>query len=135
MISLGKKIDVLSKQYHNNKKKKWLFDELFKLILIENSKIKKVTPSVKKKEKIKKQKIKQEVEKKVIVIRQRKKKEKEVAKKAPPPKPKITLKIGDLVRMIDGIAVGTIDTIEKKKAIVNYGTFTTHVNMIELEKV
>ncbi len=135
LISLGKKIDVFSKQYHNNKKKKWLLDELFKLILIENSKIKKVTPSVKKKEKIKKQKIKQEVEKKVIVIRQRKKKEKEIAKKAPPPKPKVTLKIGDRVRMIDGIAVGTIDTIEKKKAIVNYGTFTTHINMIELEKV
>jgi DNA mismatch repair protein MutS2 len=37
--------------------------------------------------------------------------------------------------MIDGIAEGTIDTIEKKRAFVNYGTFTTQVNMDELEKV
>ncbi len=135
LISLGKKIDALSKQYHNNKKKKPLLDELFKMVLVENSKIKKVAPAIKKKEKVKKQIIKQEVEKKVNVIRKRKKKEKEEAKKAPPPKPKVDLKIGDRVRMIDGIAVGTIDKIEKKKAIVNYGTFTTNVSMIELEKV
>jgi len=135
LISLGKKIDSLSKQYHNNKKKKPLLDELFKLVLMENSKIKKVKPEVKKKEKAKKHIIKQEVEKKVKVIRQRKKKEKEEAKKAPPPKPKVTLKLGDRVRMLDGIAIGTIDKIEKKKAFVNYGTFTTNVNMSELEKV
>jgi len=135
LISLGKKIDSLAKQYNNNKKKKPLLDELFKMVLVENSKIKKVTPAVKKIEKAKKHIIKQEVEKKVKVIRQRKKKEKEEAKKTPAPKPKVTLKIGDRVRMIDGIAIGTIDKIEKKKAFVNYGTFTTHVNMSELEKV
>ena len=105
------------------------------MVLVENSKIKTVTPAVKNKEKAKKQIIKQEVEKKVKVIRQRKKKEKEDAKKAPPPKPKVILKVGDRVRMLDGIAIGTIDKIEKKKAFVNYGTFTTHVNMSELEKV
>ncbi len=135
LISLGKKLDSLSKQYYNNNKKRLLMDELFKMVLVENSKIKKTTPIEKKKEKVRTQKVKQEVEKKVKVIRQRKKKEKEEAKKAPPPKPRVILKIGDRVRMIDGIAVGTIDTIEKKRAIVNYGTFTTHVNMIELEKV
>ncbi len=135
LISLGKKIDSLANHYNNNKKKKALLDELFKMVLVENSKIKKVTPAVKKKEKVKTQKVKQEVEAKVNVIRKRKKKEKEEAKKAPPLQPKVTLKIGDRVRMIDGIAIGTIDKIEKKKAIVNYGTFTTNVNMIELEKV
>ena len=135
LISLGKKIDSLSKQYHNNKKKKPLLDELFKMVLVENSKIKKIAPAIKKKEKAKKHIIKEEVEKKVKVIRQRKKKEKEEAKKAPPPKPKVTLKTGDRVRMLDGIAIGTIDKIEKKKAFVNYDTFTTNVNLIELEKV
>ena len=135
LISIGKKIDSLSKQYYNNKQKKPLLDELFKMVLVENSKIKKVAPEIKKKEKVKKQKVKQEVEAKVKVIRQRKKIEKEEAKKAPPPKPKVALKIGDRVRMIDGIAIGTIDKIEKKKAFVNYGTFTTNVSMIELEKV
>ena len=135
LISLGKKLDSLSKHYYNNKKKKPLMDELFKMVLVENSKIKKVTPAVKKKEKVKTLKVKQEVEKKVTVIRKRKKIEKEEAKKLPPPKPKVILKLNDRVRMIDGIAIGTIDKIEKKKAFVNYGSFTTNVNLSELEKV
>jgi DNA mismatch repair protein MutS2 len=45
------------------------------------------------------------------------------------------LNIGDKVRMFDGKAVGTIDTLEKKKAIVNYGIFTTQVNVEALELV
>lgn len=138
LISLGKKLDVLSKQYHNNKKKKPLMDELFKMVLVENSKLKKNLPKTKeakKSEKEKQHKLKQELEQKVAVIRKKKKKEKEAAKKAPPPKPKVTLKLGDRVRMIDGVAIGTIDKIEKKKAIVNYGAFTTNVNLSELEKI
>ncbi len=141
LISLGKKLDVLAKQYYNNKKKKPLLDELFKMVLVENSKLKKKQPTTKKKpaekkkEQVKQQQVKKEVEAKVQQIRQRKKKEKEAAKKAPAPKPKITLKLGDRVRMIDGVAIGTIDKIEKKKAIVNYGTFITNVNLTELEKV
>lgn len=137
-ISLGKKLDSLSKQYHNNKKKKSLMDELFKMVLVENSKIKKIEPKtkeVKKVQKVKQQVIKQELEKNVAVIRKKKKTEKEEAKKTPPPKPKSILKLGDRVRMIDGIAIGTIDKIEKKKAFVNYGTFKTNVNLTELEKV
>tara|TARA_A100000171_G_scaffold29278_1_gene27431 strand:+ start:497 stop:2695 length:2199 start_codon:yes stop_codon:yes gene_type:complete len=135
LISLGKKVDVLSEKYFNNKQKKQLIDELMKLVMIENSKRKKLAPKVKKAVKAKEQKIIKEVEKKVEVIRERKKEEKEKAKKLPPPKPKVTLKIGDRVRMIDGRAIGTIDTIEKNKAIVNYGMFTTNVSLEELEKV
>ena len=71
----------------------------------------------------------------VAVIRKKKKIEKEEAKKEPAPKPKSILKLGDRVRMIDGIAIGTIDKIEKKKDFVNYGTFTTNVSLTELEKV
>ena len=138
LIVLGKKLDSLSRQYHNNKKKKPLMDELFKMVLVENSKIKKTTTKtkvVKKAQKVKQHVIKQELEKKVAVIRKKKKVEKEKSKKAPPPKPKGILKLGDRVRMLDGIAIGTIDKIEKKKAFVNYGTFTTNVNLNELEKV
>ncbi len=135
LISLGKKVDVLSEKYFNNKQKKQLIDELMKLVMIENSKRKKLAPKVKKAVKAKEKKVIQEVEKKVEVIRERKKEEKEKAKKLPPPKPKVTLKIGDRVRMIDGRAIGTIDTIEKNKAIVNYGMFTTNVSLEELEKV
>lgn len=135
LISLGKKVDGLAEKYFNNKQKKQLVDELMKLVMIENSKRKKLAPKVKKAVKAKEKKVIQEVEKKVEVIRERKKEEKEKAKKLPPPKPKVTLKIGDRVRMIDGRAIGTIDTIEKNKAIVNYGMFTTNVSLEELEKV
>lgn len=135
LISLGKKVDALSEKYFNNKQKKQLIDELMKLVMIENSKRKKLEPKVKKAVKAKEQKVIKEVEKKVEVIRERKKEEKEKAKKLPPPKPKVTLKLGDRVRMIDGRAIGTIDTIEKNKAIVNYGMFTTNVSLEELEKV
>ena len=138
LISLGKRVDTLAKQYLNNKKKKLLMDELFKLVLVENSKIKKTVPKtkeIKKVQKVKQQVIKQELEKKVAVIRKKKKTEKEEAKKTPAPKPKSLLKLGDKVRMTDGIAIGTIDKIEKKKAFVNYGTFKTKVNLAELEKI
>ncbi|MGJ8666030.1 MAG: endonuclease MutS2 [Patiriisocius sp.] len=135
LISIGKKFDSLAERFHNNKKKKILFDELFKMVLVENTKRKKIAPRKKKEVKAKERITLEEVEKKVEVIRERKKQEKAEAKKAPPPKPKITLKEGDRVRMIDGKAIGTIDKIEKKKATVNYGIFTTNVSVEELEKV
>jgi DNA mismatch repair protein MutS2 len=37
--------------------------------------------------------------------------------------------------MTDGNAIGTIDKLEKKKAFVNYGSFTTNVNITKLEKI
>ena len=135
LISLGKKFDKISELYFNNKRKKQLIDELMKMVMVENSKRKKVAPKVKKAVKAKERITEQEVEKEVAVIRKRKKKEKEEAKKAPPPKPKVLLKIGDRVRMIDGRAIGTIDTLEKNKAVVNYGIFTTNVSVEQLEKV
>ena len=135
IISLGRKFDGIAERFHNNKQKKALMDELYKLVMTENSKRKKIAPKQKKAVKAKKHEIKQEVEQKVAVIRKEKQKKKAEAKKAPPPKPKVALKIGDKVRMIDGRAVGTIDTIEKQKAIVNYGMFTADVSLTELEKV
>jgi len=138
LISLGKKFDVLSEKFLNNNQKRQLIDELMKLVMIENSKRKKPsseTREKKKEAKAEKHKIKQELEQKVALIRKKKKKEKEAAKKAPPPKPKVDLKVGDKVRIIDGRAIGTIDSIEKKNAIVNYGMFTADVGMEELEKV
>lgn len=135
LISLGRKFDGLAEKFFNNKQKKPMMDELFKMVLTENSKRKKIAPKQKKAVKQKKHEVKQEVEQKVAEIRKEKKKEKEEAKKAPPAKPKVILKVGDRVRMIDGRAVGTIDIIEKKKAIVNYGMFTADVGLEELEKV
>lgn len=37
--------------------------------------------------------------------------------------------------MIDGKSIGTIDTLEKGKAVVNYGIFTTNVAIDQLEFV
>ena len=39
------------------------------------------------------------------------------------------------MRMEDGRAIGSIDKIEKNKAIVNYGMFTTNVSLEQLELV
>ena len=107
--------------------------ELFRLVQIENSKRKKVSAKHKKAIKAKETQIKKEAEKKVDVIRQKKKEAKKKEVKIEKPKP--ILKLGDRVRMHDGKAIGTIDTIEKGKAIVNYGIFTTNVNVDLLELV
>jgi DNA mismatch repair protein MutS2 len=37
--------------------------------------------------------------------------------------------------MFDGKSVGSIDVIEKNKAVVNYGIFTTQINLEALELV
>lgn len=134
LIYLGQKVNELSEAYFENKKKRVLMDELFKLVQIENSKRKKVSAKKKKAIKAKEQKVNQEVEKKVEEIRQKKKEEKQKAAKQPA-KPKVILKVGDRVRMEDGKAVGSIDKIEKNKATVNYGIFTTSVNIDQLELV
>lgn len=134
LIYLGTKINDIAEKYFVNKNKKALVAEFIKVVEVENSKRKKQTAKQKKVEKVKEQQVKQEVEKKVEVIR----KKKTAAKKkagAQPPKPKPILKIGDQVRMYDGKAVGSIDKIEKNKAVVNYGLFTTNVSVDLLELV
>jgi len=133
LIYLGQKVNDLSEKYFNNKKKRELMAELFKLIQIENSKRKKLSPKESRTERVKSIKVKKEVEKKVEVIRKKKKaaKKKEVVK----PKPKPILKVGDRVRLEDGRAIGSIDKIEKNKAVVNYGMFTTNVSVEQLELV
>ncbi|MFL2575578.1 MAG: DNA mismatch repair protein MutS, partial [Flavobacteriaceae bacterium] len=89
---------------------------------------------VHKKEQQEKRAIKKEVVAKVAVVRKEKKKQKETKPKENF-RPKVIFQIGDKVRMFDGKAVGTIDTLEKKKVIVNYGIFTTQVNVEALELV
>ncbi|MBU3822974.1 DNA mismatch repair protein MutS [Flavobacteriaceae bacterium XHP0103] len=133
LIYLGQKVDDLADKYFNNKQKRALMDELFKLVQIENSKRKKVNKKEKQQQKAKENKVKQEVEKKVKVIRAKKKEAKQKAIEAPKPKP--VLKVGDRVRMEDGRAIGSIDKIEKNKAVVNYGIFTTSVSLEQLELV
>ena len=133
LIYLGQKFNDLAEGYFGDKQKRKLMGELFKLVQIENSKRKKTSAKQKRIEKAKEHQIKKEAEKKVEVIRKKKKEQK---KKEPlTKKPTPALKVGDRVRMLDGRAVGSIDTIEKNKAIVNYGMFTTNVSLEQLELV
>lgn len=135
LIYLGQKLDDLSEKYFNNKDKKTLIGELLKTVEIENSKRKKMLPKEKKAKVIEQKKIQKEVEQQVEVIREKKKEEKIKKKEAEQNQPKIPLKVGDRVRMIDGKALGTIDKIEKNKATVNYGMFTSIVSLDSLEWV
>lgn len=133
LIYLGQKVNDISEKFFEDKKKRELMSELFKLVQIENSKRKKVSAKQKRAEKHKEKQIKQEAEKKVEVIRKKKKAAKKKAVVVEKPKP--ILKVGDRVRMFDGRAIGSIDSIEKEKANVNYGMFTTNISLDLLELV
>jgi DNA mismatch repair protein MutS2 len=135
LIYMGQKIDDIAEKYFNNKDKKVLIGEFLKIIEIENSKRKKVTAKERVEKEIIKKKVIEEVQVKVEEIREVKKEKKIKAQKAETEKPIVILKVGDRVRMFDGKAVGTIDKIEKNKAVVNYGVFTSKVNLEQLEFV
>lgn len=134
LIYMGQKVDEISEKYFNNKDKKLLIGEFLKIVEIENSKRKKATAKeIKEKQVIQKQVV-EEVNVKVEEIR-KEKKEKKLKANLVVEKPKVALKIGDRVRMFDGKAIGTIDVIEKNKATVNYGVFTSKVSLEALEFV
>lgn len=134
LIYLGQKIDSISEKYFENKRKRELISEFMRIVEMENAKRKKLTQKERIVKKKKEKQVKEEVSKKIQKIRVKKKelKKKEALK---PKKPKPILKIGDRVRLLDGKAVGTIDIIEKNKAVVNYGMFTTNVSIDQLELV
>jgi len=138
VIYLGQKIDDMALKYFNNKDKKFLIGEFLKTVEIENSKRKKAaSPKEAAVEKAK-------IEKKAAVIKEvavqveeirKEKKEKKIKAAQVVEKPKPVLKVGDRVRMTDGKSIGTIDAIEKNKAVVNYGIFTSKVSIDALEFV
>ncbi|MFD2940412.1 endonuclease MutS2 [Flavobacterium notoginsengisoli] len=132
IIYIGQKIDDIAEKYFNNKNKKELIGEFLKIVEIENSKRKKATPKEVKAKVEKQKEIIAEVQVKVEEIRKEKKEKK---LKPVVEKPKPILKVGDRVRMLDGRSVGSIDLIEKNKATVNYGIFTSKVSLDELELV
>ena len=131
MIVLGNKFNEIGERFFKNNKKRPLISELLKLVESENSKRKKKSNLLLKTEKEKKKKINEQVNKEIALVRKEKKKNKIDR----PNKSNITLKVGDSVRMFDGRSVGSIDLIEKNKAIVNYGVFKTQVSLDLLEIV
>jgi len=144
IITLGKKLQFIAEEYFRKPNKKKLFTETLKVIEVENSKKreKQKLQKVKSKkivaDKLRQKKVADEMEKKVVEIRTKKKKEEEIRiieEKINPSKPKLELKIGDTARISGGMAYGTIERLEKNKATLNYGSFTTIVSIKELELV
>ena len=135
MIQLGNKVNTAADKYFQDKKKRPLVSELLRIVETENSKRKKKTAKQAKADRSKKVQVAQEVQKEVKVIREKKKVEKKKAIIKEKNKPRPVFKLGDRVRMHDGKAVGSIDKLEKGKATVNYGMFTTNVSVGQLELV
>lgn len=135
MIQLGNKVNRAAEKYFHDNKKRPLVSELLRIVETENSKRKKKSANEAKAERAKQVQIAQEAQKEVKVIREKKKVEKKKANGKEKNKPKPVLRIGDRVRLYDGKAVGSIDSLEKNKAIVNYGVFTTNVSVDQLELV
>ena len=145
MLSLGRKInEFLNKFFQSNNKKelntnfnKWVADEKVKY-----AKKNPLTPKSKSQKQVAKvvekqmqeviKKVEKEVLEKVVEVR----KEKKIANvKIAEQKATYVYKINDRVRIKDSNSVGTIDKIEKKNVIINYGVFTTKTSINNLELV
>ena len=132
MIVLGNKLNDLTERFFQNNKKRPLISDLLRLVESENAKRKRKTPAQAKKNREVKKEVAIEVNQKLVSIRKEKKKNKGTVTTSKP-KPAVDFKVGDKVRIVDGKSVGSIDAIEKQKAIVNYGLFTTQVSLDQLE--
>ncbi|PCE63800.1 endonuclease MutS2 [Sediminicola luteus] len=135
MIYLGTKLNDAAEKYFLDKKKRPLISELLRIVEVENSKRKKTTAKEVRQKKAKKEVVNQEVLKEIKVVREKKKEAKKKAVIQEKNKPKPILRIGDRVRLTDGKAVGTLEKIEKNKALINYGLFTTSAPLDQLELV
>ncbi len=145
MLTLGRKTNEFLNKYFQTNNKKELTASFLKWVATEKTKHLKKNPpkpktKIQKKEEKKKeaqrkeviQQVEKEVLKKVVEVRKEKKEE---AKKVAKAKASYVFKVNDRVRLLDGNAVGTIEKIEKKKAFINYGIFTTEADLTKLELV
>lgn len=132
MINLGRKLDEIALRYFQNGKRRQMISDLLRLVATENSKRKEASAEDRKVQKVKKAEVTREVKKEVAELKKQKATK---PKKKLKPKPKPKLKVGDRVRLTDGRAVGSIDSLEKNKAVVNYGHFTADVKVDQLELV
>ena len=145
MLTFGRKInEFLNKYFQNNNKKelnssftKWVESEKVKYVkknpLKSKSKLQKKQAKINERimnDEIKK--VENEVLKKVKQVRKIKKKE---AEKIVIERANYIFKVNDKVRLIEGDTIGTIEKIEKKKAFINYGLFTTTASFDKLEIV
>jgi len=145
ILGVGRKTNELLNKYFQTNNKKEFKTEFEKWVLIEKIKYDKAHPKIKKtkpqkaKEKqaeIKAKTILKQTEKevltKVVKVREEKKKEEKIAAER---KANYVFKLDDKVRLIDGKACGTIEKIDKKKVLINYGMFTTTTTLEKIELV
>ena len=135
MIYLGNKLNDAAEKYFLDHKKRPLVSELLRIVETENSKRKKTSAKQAKAKKAQKKQVANELEQKIVKVRKEKVARKEKAVALEKVKPRPVFKIGDRVRLFDGKAIGTIDKLEKNKAVVNYGLFTTNVSVEQLDLV
>ena len=138
MITLGNKVDQLAERYFYDGKRRPLIAEILRLIETENAKRKAVDKEQRTQQKEEKKATEKEVHQQMETIRQQRKEEKKerlAQERASKEKLQRALAVGERVRIKDSKSVGTIDKIEKGKALLNYGMFTTTVAIDELELV
>ncbi len=138
LIHLGQKLDQLNQRYFHNANKKQLIADFLKIVAVENSKREGENKKKIKQEQQRLKKAKQEALQKIKPIRKKRKAEKKQAhKKAKKAEEKriAALALHDEVRIEGSRAIGTINRIEKGKAVVNYGMFTTETALEKLELV
>ena len=137
-IYLGNKINEIAERYFEDKKRRPLIAEFLKIVETENSKRKAKSKKEKQAEEAQKKIAQEQLHKEIEAVRQQKKIEKK-AREHSERQEKLTqiqsLKVGDRVRIKDSKSVGVIDKIEKDKALINYGLFTTLTALAQLELV
>ena len=131
IISIGNKLNQIADKYFETNKKRVLVKDLINLVDTMNSKKKKTNVLKRKLIEKTQKKISKQVTRDLSSIRKEKKNN--VKKRYQLKENAYIFKVGDLVRIKDSISLGTIDKIEKNKAIVNYGNFTTKVDTNKLE--
>ncbi len=130
-IALGEKVEKLITHFLYSKQKKQLLSEFLKLAESEGVKKVKIDPSLKEKQRIIEKEVKKDLKnssKKIEIdkIKLIEEEKKEVQQK------KDNIKIGNRVRIVGSSSIGTIEKIERKYALVNYGKFITKIDLKEL---
>ncbi|MBA5629908.1 endonuclease MutS2 [Moheibacter lacus] len=133
-LQAGRKMNDWADDYLKSRNKKKLIGEFLKWVEMENSKKTDSLALEKEKDKIVKKEIKKELKRNQenIIVEKKKieeKKEKEVQMSID------NLKVGDRVKIKDSNSVATIEKIEGKSIILNYGQFTAKVSIFDIRKI
>src|SRR5690606_2102288 len=130
-LQVGKKMKDWADDYLKSKNKKKLIGEFLKWVEMENSKKTKSLAVEKKKEKIVQKEIQKELKKnKETIVEEQKKieqKKKEIIKQTIE-----NLKVGDRVKIKDSNSVATVEKIEGKSIVLNYGQFTAKISIFDV---